>query len=85
MYNSFIKKQTFLNGKTSRGDPSGSNLRPLSLINIYDFIKAVIFFANDTKIYFEHDELTRLSKTVNKELKKGKPWLDCNTQKLNIE
>ena len=42
-------------------------------------------FADDTNIYFESDDPTRLSKTVNKELKKVKSWLDCNKLALNIE
>ena len=42
-------------------------------------------FADDTSIYFESDDPTRLSKTVNKELKKVKSWLDCNKLALNIE
>ena len=41
-------------------------------------------FADDTNIYVETDDLPRLSKTVNKELKKVKTWLDCNKLALNI-
>ena len=41
-------------------------------------------FADDTNIYVETDDLSRLSKTVNKERKKVKTWLDCNKLALNI-
>ena len=43
--------------------------------------KLLTFFllADDTNIYFESDDLTRLTKTVNKELTKVKIWMDCNT------
>ena len=44
-----------------------------------------ILFADDTNIYFESEDLTKLTKTVNKELKKVKNWMDCNRLALNIE
>ena len=42
-------------------------------------------FADDTNIYFESDDLTRLTKKINKELNKVKSWLDCNKLALNID
>ena len=42
-------------------------------------------FADDTNIYFESDNLSKLEKAVNRELKKVKRWLDANKLALNIE
>ena len=49
--------------------------------------KLLTFFllADDTNIYFESDDLTRLTKTVNKELTKVKIWMDCNKLALIID
>ena len=41
-------------------------------------------FADDTNLYFESDNLSKLEKVVNKELKKVKKWLDANKLALNI-
>ena len=51
---------------------------PSKLLNFF-------LFADDTNVYFESDDPIRLSKTINKELKKVKSWLDCNKLALNIE
>ena len=41
-------------------------------------------FANDTNIYFESDNLIRLEKAVNRELKKLYLWLNVNRLSLNV-
>ena len=42
-------------------------------------------FADDSNIYFESDNATDLSKTINKELKKVKSWINCNKLVINID
>ena len=42
-------------------------------------------FADYTNIYFESDDLTRITKKINKELNKIKSRLDCNKLALNID
>ena len=51
-----------------------------------DFSKILEFylFADDTSIYFDSDDVITLQKTVNKELRKIKKWLDANRLALNI-
>ena len=41
-------------------------------------------FADDTNIYFESNDLSKLEKTVNKELKKLYLWLNINRLSLNV-
>ena len=73
------------------GVPQGSVLGPLLfLMYINDLpnsskILTFFLFADDTNIYFESDDLTRLTKKINKELNKVKSLLDCNKLALDID
>ena len=52
--------------------------------NISKLLK-LFLFADDTNIYFESDDATHLAITINKELKKVKPWIDCNKLVIKID
>ena len=43
-----------------------------------------VLFADDTNIYFESDDLSKLERTVNKELRKLYLWLNVNRLSLNV-
>ena len=45
--------------------------------NISNKLKKILF-ADDTNIYFESDDLLKVEKTVNEELKKLNLWLNIN-------
>ena len=76
--------------KVSCGVPQGSVLGPLLFfIYINDLPNATkslsfFLFADDTNIYFESDDIEKLTKKINKELVKLKKWLDCNKLSLNV-
>ena len=77
--------------RPSCGVRQGSVLGPLLfLIYINDLPRAsskltFYLFADDTNIYYESKNLDLLQRTVNKELKKVKMWLDVNKLSLNID
>ena len=90
------KQYVFYNGESSNlkpiscGVPQGSVLGPLlfliyinDLPNISTDLKFFLF-ADDTNIYFESDDLIKLEKVVNKELKNIFLWLNVNRLSLNV-
>ena len=48
-------------------------------------VLSFFLFADDTNIYYESDNITRLEYKINKELLKVKSWLEVNKLALNIE
>ena len=77
--------------KIKCGVPQGSVLGPLSsLLYIYDLAKVskkfkFFLFADDTNIYYESSNILDIQKTVNKELRKVRKWLEANRLALNID
>ena len=78
-------------GKVTCGVPQGSVLGPLLfLIYINDLpnvskLLSFFLFADDTNIYFETENITKLQCKINKELLKVKSWLEVNKLVLNIQ
>ena len=85
------KQYVYLNGHASAlkeiscGIPQGSVLGPLlfliyinDLPNITEIFKFYLF-ADDTNIYYEADNLKKLERIINKELKWLNHWLNVNS------
>ena len=56
----------------------------LNLLNSSSVLSFYLF-ADDTNIYFEAENLDKLQRIVNNELRKVKQWLDVNKLSLNID
>ena len=71
----------------STGAVLGPLLFPIYINDLPNSFKILsfFFFADDTNIYFESDDMTRLTKKINKELNNVKSSLDCNELALYID
>ena len=70
--------------------PQGSILGPLLfLLYVNDLHNSTaldpIMFADDTNIFYEHNDLKTLFSLLNQELQKINEWLEANTLSLNVE
>ena len=91
------KQYTSLNGHNSTlkeincGVPQGSLLGPLLfIVYINDFcrssnILSFILFADDSNVFFSHDNPNTLLDTVNSELIKLTEWIRANKLSLNLQ
>ena len=72
------------------GVPQGSILGPLLfLLYVNDLHNSTaldpIMFADDTNLFYEHNDLKTLFSLVNQELQKINEWFEANKLSLNVD